>query len=400
MPSNLARRTPPAAAAEGPVIAYKARLRDGAIKPDAPQAKAAALLQRLHDELKGYRPPAPASAGGWLQRLGLAPRARPEPPLRGVYLYGSVGRGKSMLMDLFFETAPVANKRRVHFHGFMLEVHERIHAWRQANRAEGEAKGVDDALPQLAAQIADEALLLCFDEFQVTDVADAMILGRLFTALFERGVVVVATSNFPPDRLYEGGLTRDRFLPFIALLKERLEVFELAGETDHRLARLKGMEVYHSPLGPAATAKLEAAFARLADDDSGRPCTLEMKGRKLIVPRAAHGVAWFSYPELCQKPLGAADYLKIAATFGTVILDGVPRLDPNRRDEARRLMTLIDELYEHKTKLIIAAEAPPDRLYPAGKHAFEFERTVSRLMEMQAQDYLDTPHKSEQQASE
>ena len=393
MPSIPARLTQPAAPVAGPLAAYEARLREGEIKHDPPQARAAALLQRLYEDLTTYSTPAPQTGGGWLQRLGLVQRSRPEPP-RGLYLHGSVGRGKSMLMDLFFETAPVEKKRRVHFHAFMLEVHDRIHDWRQAKVEDG-TKSVDDALPQLANAIADEALLLCFDEFQVTDVADAMILGRLFTALFERGVVVVATSNFPPDRLYEGGLTRDRFLPFIDLLKQRLETFELTGETDHRLARFKGMEVYHWPLGPASTAKLEAAFARLTDHSAGAPCTLELKGRKLEVPRAAYGVAWFTYPDLCQKPLGAADYLKIAETFGTVILDGVPRLSANRRDEARRLMTLIDELYEHKTKFIVAAEAPPDQLYAEGKHAFEFQRTVSRLMEMQAQDYLDSPHKDD-----
>jgi cell division protein ZapE len=285
-----------------------------------------------------------------------------------------------MLMDLFFDAAPVARKRRVHFHAFMLEVHDRIEHERRAKTREPVAK--------VAADLAAAAALLCFDELQVNDIADAMILERLFRALFDAGTVVVATSNRPPDRLYEHGLQRDRFLPFIALLEHRLDRLELDSGRDYRLSRMMGKRVYHWPLDQAAHEALEAIFAELTEDAPGASETLIVRQRPLTVPRAAHNIAWFSFEELCARPLAAADYLAIAERFAGIVLDGIPRLEPARRNEAQRFHILIDALYEARTLLVASAEAPPDEIYPAGDGAWEFRRTVSRLHEMQSEDYL------------
>jgi cell division protein ZapE len=293
-------------------------------------------------------------------------------------------------MDLFFETAPVERRRRVHFHAFMLEVHARLHRWRETARSGG--AGLDQALPELAKAIADEAWLLCFDEFHVVDIADAMILGRLFTALFDLGVVVVATSNWAPDDLYKDGLQRDRFLAFIALLKTRLDVLELSGTTDYRLNRIKGIATYYQPLGPGSAGAMRAAWDRLTGGVAGAPYTLTVQGRAVTVPRAAGDVAWCDFDGLCAKPLGAADYLAIATHFPVVLIDRVPRLGEAQRNEAKRFILLIDSLYEHKVHTVIAADAPPDRLYLEGRHAFEFHRTISRMMEMQSEEYLKAPH--------
>ena len=365
---------------EGPLQAYRARVAAGEIAHDPAQERAAGHLARLHDELLSWRP---GKKAGPLRRFGIG---KPVSPPEGIYLWGDVGRGKSMLMDLFFKGAPLAQKRRVHFHAFMSQTHERIFAWRQKEKA-GKAKG-DDPIPPVADLIAAEAQLLCFDEFQVHDIADASILGRLFTALFERGVVVVATSNRAPDGLYEGGLNRHRFLPFIVLIKEEMEVLSLESERDYRLDRMMGMQVYYTPLGSPARAAMDEAFAALTDGAQGHARRLEVKGRAVEVPCAAHGVARFSFADLCEKPLGAADYLKIAETFDTVLIDDIPQLGPARRNEAKRFVTLIDALYEARVKLVASAEAAPQALYPSGDGAFEFERTVSRLMEMQSAEYL------------
>jgi cell division protein ZapE len=376
---------------DGPLPAYRAMQRGGRLHHDPAQELAAEKLQSLYNALKDYRPD--NDNGGalrsWVERLGLT-RRRDEAAPQGLYLYGGVGRGKSMLMDIFFAHVPVEKKRRVHFHAFMLEVHDQLHQWRQ------EKPKQIDLIPALAEKLASELTLICFDEFHVTNIADAMILGRLFSALFERGVVMVATSNWAPDDLYKGGLQRDQFLPFIVLLKEKLDVLELDGGRDYRLARLKDMSVYHYPLGDLAARQMREAFAKMTDNEPPLASHLTVQGRRIEILRQvsnAHGrVAWFDFDELCARPLGAADYLAIATHYDVVLLDQVPTLNAERRNEARRFMTLIDELYEHKVTTIVAAADKAERLYPSGDGAFEFERTVSRLNEMQSVDYLTRPH--------
>jgi cell division protein ZapE len=368
----------------GPVLsAYEKLLHDGELRPDAAQRVAAAHLDGLARQLAK-----PAAQPGFLGRLFGAP---PPPAARGLYLWGKVGRGKSFLMDLFYDNVDVRLKRRVHFHAFMLDVHARLHAYRQ-HPVHG-----DDPIPPCARDLAAGARLLCFDEMQVHDIADAMILGRLFTALFAQGVCVVTTSNRSPQDLYKDGLNRDLFLPFIALLGAQLDVISLNGSTDYRLERLSGVQVYHVPNGPEATRALSEAFFKLTDhaveDRLTVPSeTLEVQGRALFVPKSLKGVAVFSFKRLCDAPLGAADYLAIAQKYHTVIVVGIPQLGPDKRNQAKRFVTLIDALYEHKVKLLCAADAPPQDLYPAGDGSFEFERTVSRLMEMQSADYLALGH--------
>ena len=365
---------------DGPLAAYRARRAAGLLEPDSAQLFAAEKLQSLHNALGR---PGNGGRGGWRERLGLARRA--EPAMQGLYIFGSVGTGKSMLMDMFFAGAPVARKRRVHFNAFMLEVHQSLHRWRR------EASG--DPIPPLARAIAEEVRLLCFDEFQVKDIADAMLLGRLFEALFEEGLVVVATSNYAPDDLYKDGLQRENFLPFIALIKERLDILELDGGEDYRRRRIQGLDVYHTPLGGQATAALDAAFARLTDSALPVPTVLALQGRRLELARTAKGVAYAGFDELCRAPLGPADFLAIARHFHTLILDGVPRLSADQRNEARRFIMLIDELYEHRCHLVIAADDLPDRLCPEGDGAFDFRRAASRLIEMQSPEYLAEEHR-------
>ncbi len=291
-----------------------------------------------------------------------------------------------MLMDLFFASADVARKKRIHFHRFMQDAHARIHAWKQAN-PDG-----DDPIPPLADAIAAEAALLCFDEFQVNDIADAMILGRLFQALFDRSVVVVATSNTRPDDLFKGQPGRDAFLPFIALIKQRLDVLMLDAGRDFRRARLRGMATWHVPADARAERALDLAFAELAGHATPRPERLTVMGRTLEVPLAAEGVARFDFDALCGQPLGAGDYLALATHFHTLILDAIPRLSPDNYDEARRFIVLIDTLYDHRVKLLASAAAAPDQLYQRGENARMFERTASRLEEMQSQDWLALAH--------
>src|SRR4051794_23788608 len=369
----------------GPVALYRERAGGGAIRADAAQQRAVVRLQNLHDALRDYKP-ALIGKGGAAQRgllgrfLGELLGERPAEVPRGIYLWGPVGRGMSMLMYFFFAPAPVVNKRRVHFHAFMLDVHARIERERRARTREPIAK--------VAADLAAEAALLCFDEFQVNDIADAMILERLFRALFEAGTIVVATSNRPPDRLYENGLQRDRFLPFVDLLNEKLDRIELDSGRDYRLSRLTGKRMYHTPLDAASEHALRAHFAELTDGAPTTSETLTVLGRELVVPRVAGNVAWFRFEELCSRPLAAADYLAIAERYAAVIVEGIPRLDPRRRNEAQRFHILIDTLYEARTLLIASAAVPPDEIYTEGDGSWEFQRTASRLHEMQSEDYV------------
>jgi cell division protein ZapE len=358
--------------------AYRALIGRGDLVFCPAQALAVEKLQGLSRALLRYNPN--TKSGGWRARFGLAARPEENPPPQGLYLYGGVGRGKSMLMDLFHGATPIAAKRRVHFHAFMLEVHDRI--FRQGRLEKG------DPIPPVAKSIADAVTLLCFDEFHVTDIADAMILGRLFKALFDQGVVVVATSNRPPDDLYLDGLQRERFLPFIDLLKDKLDVLAVDGARDYRLRRIAQSPIYHCPLDQAAAAALAAAFRDLTDGAAAAPAILPLKGRSLVVPRAARGVAWFSFAELCGEARGAVDYLALCESFHTLILEGIPALGPEQRNEARRFNTLIDTIYEARLTLVASAAVPPEKLYTEGDGAFEFARTVSRLMEMQTSDYV------------
>ena len=365
----------------GPLAELERRVRAGELVADPAQRRSAEAFQRLQERLTAYRPDGPL---GGLRRLFGKP---PEAP-RGLYLHGPVGRGKSMLMDLFFAQAPLAPKRRVHFHAFMQEVHDLVHRWRTGDRAwlAGRTEG-DDPMPPVARRIAADARLLCFDEFQVTDVTDAMILGRLFTALFDLGVVVVATSNVPPDRLYEGGLNRQLFLPFIALLKERMETCQLSSPTDWRLEGADGQPTYFSPLGPESDARMDEAWARRTHEAADEEEVLPVKGRKLVVPRAGEGAARFAFSDLCGRPLGAADYLALASRYDALFLDNIPRMGAERRNEARRLITLIDALYDFRVHLVCSADAPPQDLYSKGDGSVAFARTASRLVEMTSPDW-------------
>jgi cell division protein ZapE len=361
--------------------AYAERLAAGQIRPDAGQAAALEALSRLEGELNEAAEPTFRSF------------FRKAQPVRGVYLWGPVGRGKSMLMDLFFDSAPVARKRRAHFHAFMAEVHGHIDAWRKGDAAArkarfGQARG-DDPIVPTAELIAEEARLICFDELQVTDIADAMILGRLFEALFARGVTLVATSNRPPDALYKDGLNRQLFLPFIEMLKARMELVAVRGPVDFRLDRLKAGRVWFTPIDPDNEREFDRRWADMLDGAPETGATVEVLGRRLYLPHASGGLLRASFASLCLQALGPQDYLAIAERFHTVFLEDIPKLTPERRDAARRFVTLIDALYEADAKLVALAAAEPDALYPAGDGAFEFERTASRLHEMRSQAYLE-----------
>ena len=369
----------------GPLAAYRGLIESGAIRPDPIQETAAARLQALADEFFPYAQQ--MGREGWSARLMMGRKRVPTP--RGVYLHGGVGRGKTMLMDVFFRAVGVEKRKRVHFHSFMLEVHDRVHRFREAVKA-GKVPESSDPLKALARVIADQAWLLCFDELHVTNIADAMILGRLFQALFEAGVVIVTTSNRPPGDLYKGGLQRELFLPFIELIERRLDVIELDAGIDYRLERMRSVESYLTPTGPENDARLEAAFRNLTAGADAKPWRVAVQGRTLEFPRMADGVLLTDFPTLCEQPLGAADYAAIASRCHTVVLRGIPRLGPSRHNEAHRFVTLIDTLYEHKVNLVCSADAPAQSLYAEGTGAFEFQRTASRLIEMQSDDYISS----------
>jgi len=360
---------------------YKRLVAAGELREDADQAAAAARLSRLQEELEA----APARGSLLWKVLGRTPQTP-----RGLYMWGGVGRGKSMLMDLFYDSVQVQRKRRVHFHEFMLDVHARL---REARKSE-----TGDPIPPVVTALAEEARLLCFDEMVVNNMADAAIMSRLFTGLLEKRVTIVTTSNRVPDDLYKDGLNRQLFLPFIELIKEKLDVMTLNGPVDYRRDRLGNAKLWHVPNGPEATAELSASFFRLTDysvEDRAKVPSEDIQvvgGRTLHVPKALKGVAVFSFKRLCVEPRGASDYLAIARHYHTVIIVGIPVLGPEKRNEAARFVTLIDALYEYKVKLLASADAEPMVLYPKGDGAFEFERTVSRLLEMQSDDYLALGH--------
>jgi len=369
-------------------VQYAARVAAGKIERDSAQEAVVADLTRLEKRIAQHRLARKSSSLGWL----FGTRARETEDIKGLYILGEVGRGKTMLMDLFFAASPVARKRRVHFHEFMTDVHERIYALRQKARL-GETNG-EDPIALTAVAIAQETWLLCFDEFNVTDIADAMILGRLFKRLFELDVVVAATSNVPPSELYKDGLNRALFLPFIALIEQHMEIVPLHARADFRLEKLAGTPVWYVPADRAADAALDEAWRRLTAGHVGEAQDLVVKGRAVHVPCAAMGVARFTFHDLCQQPLAATDYLTIAHEFHTIMLDHIPVMDYERRDEAKRFIILIDTLYDNAIKLIASAEAEPDALYHAsdGFEAYEFNRTASRLIEMRSQTYLALPH--------
>ncbi|MBZ9989829.1 cell division protein ZapE [Mesorhizobium sp. BH1-1-5] len=364
---------------------YDHLVQSGAVERDPAQERIVAALDRLTEEISAKRLAHKSSALGWL----FAAKRQPREPVKGLYIHGGVGRGKTMLMDIFFELLPVRRKRRVHFNDFMADVQDRIQRHRQA-RKEGTVKE-DDPIPPVARALADEAWVLCFDEFSVTDIADAMILSRLFSALFANGVVLVATSNVAPENLYRDGLNRQLFLPFISLLERNAHVMTLDAEKDYRQEKLNRQPVYVTPDDAAAERALNDAWQAITQGQPAAEVTLTLKGRQLVVPRAVGDAARFSFADLCEKPLGARDYLAIAGRFSTVFIDHVPVLGEGKRNEAKRFILLIDTLYDHHMRLVMSAAAPPERLYTArrGTEVFEFERTASRLVEMQSRDWLD-----------
>jgi cell division protein ZapE len=367
---------------------YATGIAMGRIANDDAQRAVVDKLARLEARIVEHRLSRKSSSLGWL----FGGRKADEPNIKGLYIYGDVGRGKTMLMDLFFEASPVVRKRRAHFHEFMLDVHERIYEIRQRIKAGEHAD--DDPIQLVAEQLFEEAWLLCFDEFHVTDIADAMILGRLFARLFARGVVVVATSNVAPDELYKDGLNRALFVPFIRMLEEHMDVLRLDARTDFRLEKLAGRPVWYVPANAAADAALDDAWRRLTGGHDGAAQDLPLKGRMLHVPRAFMGIARFGFHDLCEAPLAAADYLRLGHEYHTIIIDHIPVMNFDTRNAAKRFIILIDTLYDLNVKLIASAAAEPDALYRAdeGFEGQEFKRTASRLIEMRSEAYLARPH--------
>ncbi|TWD53451.1 cell division protein ZapE [Agrobacterium vitis] len=365
--------------------ALKARTKSGELLADAAQMEVAGKLDRILGDLKERKPASKSSALGWI----FAKRKKAKDPIKGLYVYGSVGRGKTMLMDLFFSMAPIEKKRRAHFHEFMADVHNRIYAHRQKLK-NGETKQADP-VPPVAEQLAAQAELLCFDEFTVTDIADAMILSRLFTELFARGCILVATSNVEPDNLYPDGLNRSLFLPFVGLLKQYVEILSLDSPTDYRMEKVDHLPVYLAPADAAADAEMDRAWRVLTKGKAEEAIEIPMKGRVVPVPRAVDRCARFTFSQLCEQPLGATDYLAIADRFDTVFIDHIPHMGPQKRNETKRFIILIDALYDHKVRLHASAAAEPEALLTEkkGTEGFEFDRTASRLFEMRSTDYLN-----------
>ncbi len=373
-----------------PLKPYQDLVDEGTLDPDPAQEEAARSLERLARSLRQYKPGEKAGRFGFGK-----PAKRPQ----GVYLWGGVGVGKSLLMDLFMERAPIKARRRVHFHAFMQEVHQFIAEWRAADEATRKAHphrarsaSLDDPIPHAAKMIFAKAHLFCFDELQVTDITDAMLLGRLFEQLFERGVVIVATSNRPPEDLYKDGINRELFLPFIDLMKKEMDVIELIGAKDYRLDRLTGADVYFSPLGAEANEAMNEAWRQMTANACAERAEIDVGRRQLVVPCSARGVGRGTFDHWCGQALGPKDYLVLAAEYPVLFIDNIPKLGPHNRNEAKRFVTLIDALYEARCKLICSADAKPDELYTEGDGVFEFGRTVSRLHEMQSQEYLHLPH--------
>lgn len=360
---------------------YQELIKTSAIEADFAQEEVLMKLHRLAHDLEIN---VLSSTSGLLKKILFSKSQK----VQGMYIWGGVGRGKSMLMDLFFESSSLTKKRRVHFHSFMLEVHRTLHKWRNDENRED-----IDPVIAIARKIAEDVKLLCFDEFQVSDVADAMILGKLFGELFKLEIIVVATSNRPPEDLYKDGLQRERFEPFIELLKQNVDILELHAAKDYRLSHLKSLStVYYSPLDNDAEKFLQKVFAELTNGAKPAKASLQTSGRVLLLNKTHGDVAWTSFQELCEMPLGAADYIEISRKFSTLLLSGIPKLTRECRNEAKRFVTLVDELYEHKVKLICTAQTSPEEIYKEGDGAFEFARTVSRLIEMQSNKYLTEGH--------
>ncbi len=369
---------------DGPLTRYRAMVASGDLKPDPAQELAAVKLNSLYHALQNYTPKGGKTT--WRERFGLSALKDVEPPPLGLYMFGGVGVGKSMLMDLLANALPERSER-VHFHELMRDIHAEVHRLRQMPVADE-----GDPIPGIADAIAEGATLLCLDEMEVRDIADAMIVARVFDRLFERGVVVVTTSNRHPDDLYKDGLQRDKFLPFIDLLKEKLDLLQLEARQDYRIGRILGETVFHTPHDESAQRALDDTWNRLTDDAAPTEDAITVKGRKIVIPAAAHGVARFSFADLCETPMGASDYLALASAYSTVMVDGIPALGPDKRDVARRFVTLVDALYEHRSVLVCSAATPPENIYDGDDWKFEFQRTVSRLVEMQAEDYIRARH--------